>query len=302
MSLFRDVDTRFRWLDIKVMVFAGLGVLAAGALLLTLAFQQGYFATKIELLTEAPTGTDLRPGMAIKLSGFKIGEVRRVTLNKNARVDLHLRIEEQYMPWIKADSVVSTAREGLIGDSYLTVTSGSPNFSSLKNGESIIFMPSPALADIAQDVRNRILPVIDGTTALLGYLNDPQGDLRSSIGDLRKLVGEMRQTSTRTLANADRALATVEKTLPEISARTDAALNQLDVATAAAQQTAKATTQAIESAVPKLNRLLDNTDAAVSKSRVLMDGAGRRWPFKGGRMPEDVGPDTEPGKAVGNPP
>lgn len=297
MSLFRDADPRFQSLDAKVAVFAVLGALAGIGLIVMLAIQQGYFASRTELLVEAPTGIDMRPGMAVKLSGFKIGDVKSVELNENARVNLRLRVEDQYMKWIKADSFVSVAREGLIGDSYLTVTSGNPSLSSLRAGESLTFKPSPALADIAQDLRNRILPVIDGTTTMFTYLNDPKGDFRTTMGDVRRLAAELRQTREnldhllaatdrtlnkdlrQTLENTDRALETVDRELTAISKRSDETMEKIDAATVSAAR-------AIDSAAPKVDQLLENTDAAVRDGRKLMDGASKRWPFKGGKEPE----------------
>lgn len=299
MTLFRDTDTRFRHLDVKVGLFVLLGVLAVSALVLLLAWQQGYFATRTELRLEAPTGIDLRPGMAVKLSGFKIGDVSSVELNEHARVDVVLRIEDRYMPWIKADSQASIAREGLIGDSYLEVRSGNPELQSLRAGDTLLFEPSPALADIAADLRTRTLPVIDGTTRLLGYLNDPQGDFRGSMRELRYLVAELRQTRRQldtVLAGVDRlaredvkrTLATVEREVTDLSTRTDASLAKLDEATREAAEAADAAARAIDTASPRLNRVLDNTDAAVRDARKLMDGAGKRWPFKGGAVPVEI--------------
>lgn len=303
MSLLRDTDPRFRGLNLKIAAFALLALLASVGLLVLLAAQQGYFTRKVDILVEAPSGTDLRAGMAVKLSGFKIGEVKSVALNDAARVDVQLRIEEQYMRWVKADSVVSIAREGLIGDSYLAMKSGNASLPSLQSGESVQFEPTPALADIAADLRNRTLPVIDGTTKLLGYLNDPAGDFRVAMGDLRKLAGELRETRRkvdrlvddvdtlarddvkRTLGNTDRALATLEKQVTDLSAKAGESMAKLDETTASAKATAEAATRAIDGTAPKVQVLLDNTDAAVRDARTLMDGAGRRWPFKGGQPP-----------------
>ncbi|MFZ5697139.1 MAG: MlaD family protein [Pseudomonadota bacterium] len=306
MTLLRDADPRFRRLNAKVAVFVLLGLLASAGLLLLLAWEQGYFATKSEILLEAPTGTDLRPGMAVKLSGFKIGEVSRVELNGVARVDVRMLIEDKYLQWIKADSLVSVAREGLIGDSHLEIRSGNPALASLRGGDALMFEPTPALSDIAADLRARALPVIDGSIQLLDYLNDPQGDFRGTMAELRKLTTELRATRKgidqlvadvdalarddikRTLRNADHTLLAFEQQMTAISERTDRSLTQFDATTASARQTAEAVSRAIETAVPKVNRLLDNTDAAVRDGRKLMDGAGKRWPFKGGKAPDDA--------------
>lgn len=315
MTLFQDVDPRFRGLNAKVTVFAVVALLAGGALLLTLAFQQGYFTSKSKLHVEAPTGADLRSGMAVKLSGFKIGEVSRVELNEQARVDIQLKIEDRYLKWLKPDSRVSIAREGFIGDSFLVVTSGNPRNDSLKEGDSLVWEASPALADLAQDMRNRILPVIDGTTKLLDYFNDPKSDFRVAMVEMRKLATDFHKTRQRldtllddvdavarndvrkTLSNADRTLATIEKDMDAINARTDASLAKLDETLASAkataeeaQKTAQAATKAIDDASPRVNRVIDNTGKAVQETRQLIDGAGKRWPFKGGELPPEEVP------------
>lgn len=308
MSLFRDADPRFRGLNIKVAVFVALAAIAGVALLLTQAWQQGYFTTKTTLRVEAPTGVDLRPGMAVKLSGFKIGSVSRVELNESARVDVDMRIEDQYMKWIKADSRVSVTREGLIGDSYLSVSSGSPELTSLGEGEAVVFDVTPGLADLAQDIRNRILPVISGTTTLLDYLNDPKGDFRLAVADLRKLSGDLHETRKRvdtllasvdTVAREDvrKTLTTLQTEIQSISARTDQSLAKIDEATVSAKstsdearKTAEAARKAFEESTPRMNRLLDDADSAVQESRQLIDGASKRWIFRGGEMPKEAPP------------
>lgn len=316
MSLFRETDPRFRGLGLKVFLFAVLGVIAAVALLVTLAIQQGFFTSHTELRIEAPTGTDLRPGMAVKLSGFKIGDVKSVRLNDRARVDLVLRIEDQYMWWIKADSVVSNAREGVIGDPFLSVTAGDPGLDPVKPGEILIYRPAPALADIAQDLRTRILPVIDGTTKTLEYFNDPKSDFRGAIAEMKMLASELRETRRQvdrlvvdldevarkdlreTLDKADQTLDTVSTEITALSDRTDVSLAKLDAATTEAQATAAEATKAIDSAAPRVDSLLDEARKAVKDSRKLMNGIGKRWPFKGGEVPKDEVPAATGGEGA----
>lgn len=317
MSLFDDRDPRFRGLNLKVAAFLLVALAAAIGLFVVLAERQGYLQPKTDILVEAPTGSDLRAGMAVKLSGFKIGEVRDVSLNEAARVDVLMRLEDRYLRWVKADSVVSVAREGLIGDSFLVVSAGSPQLPALREGERLNFEPTPGLADIAQDLRARTLPVIDGMTELLGYLNDPKGDFRAGVGDLRRLVAELRETRSRldalledtralanddikrTLGSADRTLATLESQVTTLTGRVDASLQKLDAATSGAAR-------AVDSASPRLDQLLEEADAAVRDARKLMDGAGRRWPFKGGQAPADepeagAAPEVPPGGAPARP-
>lgn len=320
MNLFIDKDSRFRGLTLKVGAFVVVGLIASASLLAVLAERQGFFQARTELLAESPTGADLRPGMAVKLSGFKIGEVRSVSLNEQARVDVLMRIEDRYLRWIKADSFVSVAREGLIGDSHLAITGGSPKLPPVQEGDVLDFQQTPGLADIAQDLRARALPVIDGMTEVLAFLNDPDGDFRRTTANLRVLSAELRETRKqvdklldgmdtvaredvrRTLANVDETLATIEKETVDLARRSDHSLEKLDAATASATEAADAATRAIESASPRADRLLENADAAVRETRQAIDGASRRWPFRGGKLPpETPTTTTTPGAAEAAP-
>lgn len=304
MSLLADRDRRFRRLGLKVALFAGTALGAVLVLLGLYAGAKGYFVDKTPVRFEALTGTDLKPGMAVKLSGFKIGEVHQVALNERARVDVEMLIESRYMKWIKADSVAEMAREGMIGDSYISLKSGSPELEPLPPEVSIRFQPGESLNDIANDVRNRAVPVIDGMRELLGYINDPKGDVRQGLHDVRALAAELRATRKRldklltttekvvaddtrqtltaardTMAKADAALARLDTAIPALQARTETALTQLDATTAEARQTLSTATTLLQQASPRLNQTLDNSNALIGEARAAVQSARTRWPF-----------------------
>src|SRR6218665_3289388 len=247
-----DVDTRFRRLGLKLGLFIGVGLLLGVGLVLGLAVRQGYFSPKTPVYFIASSGSDLRPGMAVKLSGFKIGEVHSVGLNQFARVDVEMQIDDKYMHWIKSDSVATLAREGMIGDSFISVTSGNPDFPALMKDDRLRFVLGSSLGDIAQDVRNRVVPVIDEMHVLLKYANDPKGDVRGSFSELHRLTTDLQKTrrqmdqllahvdqlagkdvpetlaQTRsTLQRADASLSEIEKAVPALSAKAESSLDAL---------------------------------------------------------------------------
>lgn len=314
MSLAAELDPRFRRLGLKLGLFIGLGLLLGIGLLLGMAVRQGYFSPKTAVSFEASSGSDLRPGMAVKLSGFKIGEVRRVELNQQARVDVEMGIEDRYLHWIKSDSVAMLAREGMIGDSFISVTSGNPALPALMKEDRLRFAAGSSLGDIALDVRNRVVPVIDEMHALLKYANDPKGDVRGSFAELHQLTADMQKTRSHvdtllrdvdqlatndapatlkqaqgTLARADAALAEMEKAIPALNAQATRSLQSLDQATAAATRAAERADGLLEQTTPQLNRTLAETEALMREGRSAVSGARTRWPFKG--------PDVEPAPA-----
>ncbi|HET8730887.1 MAG TPA: MlaD family protein [Moraxellaceae bacterium] len=306
MSLPTINDPRFQRLGLKLALFVGAGVLLVLAITLTMAVRQGYFSPKTRVRFLAESGTDLRPGMAVKLSGFKIGEVSTVELNQQARVDVEMQIETRYLKWIKRDSVATLAREGMIGDSFISVSSGTPALPPLSTDERLRFVAGSSLGDIAIDVRNRVIPVIDELHRFLSYTNDPKGDIRASFRALHELAVQLQQTrkevdatlvavnqlarddapatlaQTRaTLERADASLAALEKSLPELSAQASRSLTQLDAATGAATTAATQAGDVMKDAGPRLDRTLVEAEALLRESRAAVSAARGHWPFKG---------------------
>ncbi|MGH8493352.1 MAG: MlaD family protein [Moraxellaceae bacterium] len=305
-----ETDSRFQRLGFKLGLFVGVGVLLGVGLLLGLAVRQGYFAAKTPVYFVAQSGSELRRGMAVKLSGFKIGEVHSVELNPFARVDVEMQIEDKYMQWVKPDSVATLAREGMIGDSFISVTSGSPDAPALTKDDRLRFVLGSSFGDIAQDVRNRVVPVIDEMHVLLKYANDPQGDVRGSFAQLHRLSNDLQQTRKHidqlllhvdqvagkevpetlaqariTLQRADASLQEIEKAVPALNAKAATSLEALSAAAASATQTAAKAEKLLDDTTPRLGSTLAETEALMHESRSAVSAARGRWPFKGPDVP-----------------
>jgi phospholipid/cholesterol/gamma-HCH transport system substrate-binding protein len=312
-SILNEQDARFRGLNIKVGVFIALAVTIGAILLAGLAVRQGVFAPKTQINFEAASGQDLRTGMAVKLSGFKVGEVSKVSLSEDARVDVEMQIEDRYIKWIKADSVAILAREGMIGDSYISMTAGNPVLPSLEKGGAVRFESGRGLADIAQDMRNRVVPVIDEVTTLLHSANDPKGDVRQTIKEVHALVVELRQTRKQvdkavanldrlqshdvpetlskvrgTLSRADTTLQHVDQQVPALSQQVGQSLQNVDKASAAATQAAQKATAVMNETSPRVNALLDDSRGVASDTKGVLGAMRNHWPFTGKPVAEQL--------------
>lgn len=315
MMVSAEIDPRFRRLNVKLGVFIGLALLLGIGLLLGLAVRQGYFSAKTPVFFEAASGSDLRVGMAVKLSGFKIGTVRRVELNQQAKVDVEMQIEDRYMQWIKSDSVATLAREGMIGDSFIALSSGNSFLPALSKEDRLRFVLGSSLGDIALDVRNRVVPVIDELHGFLRYANDPRGDVRGSFSELHKLTVELHGTrqkidatlqqmnqlagtdvpatlaqSRATLLRADASMKELEKAIPALSAEATRSLQSLSQASDKTGAAAAAAQKLLDDSAPRLNGALTETEALMKESRSAIGAARTRWPFKG--------PDVAPAEPV----
>ena len=311
-SVLNEKDARFQGLNAKVGFFIALALVIAVVLLGGLAVRQGVFEAKTLVVFEAPSGDFLTPGMAVKLSGFKIGEVSKVALNEDAEVEVSMLIENRYMQWIRADSVAVLQREGLIGDSYIAMTPGHPGQTELTKGGEVAFRASAGLSDIAADLRNRIIPVIGEMTTLLHYANDPHGDLRQSLKESRLLMVEMRQTRKKldtalvgldhvqkdelpatlgkmrsTLTDVDSTVQQIGQQVPALAGhvndtlqKVDQTLQKVSAASQAAEQAADKASATIAGIQPRANALLDDSRVLVKHSDQAVGAMRQHWPFR----------------------
>jgi phospholipid/cholesterol/gamma-HCH transport system substrate-binding protein len=290
MTLLADKDERFKGLFVKVSIFVLLSLLGVGLNFLYAALRQGLFLQKTPVYFVAPSSQDIREGMAVKLSGFKIGTVKSMALNENAQTRIELLIEDRYMHFLKSDAAVTVKREGVIGDNVLAVNRGTVDKGPLKPNAEIRFVQSGGLEQITEDLRDRLFPAINDISKLLHDINDPHGDIRVTLKNLRELTTELKGTRARldnlldhadTVVNNDarpmlqslnKSSAKLEQDLPGLLNKADATLDNLQKSSAVLKST-------LEASGPQLSSL-------VGGARKTVDSLNNSWLLKSG-VPSD---------------
>jgi phospholipid/cholesterol/gamma-HCH transport system substrate-binding protein len=248
MAILQDDDARFRNLSRKIGVFlliAGAGIVIT---LVAIGVQQELFTakTRIEFITDS--GREITEGMAVKLSGFRIGKVRRLRLTEDANVRVSLEISSEYMKWIRQDSRARLLKEGVIGDTVIEISPGSEQ--------------APALAHRGQIEFEREV----GMGQLIDQL----------YGDIRPLIADLRQT----VKNANAVLAA----LPATRARLDTVLGS---AQRNFENLEKVTESELPAAVRDGRRVVEDSGKVVdSLSRTWPISGGIERP-KAGVLPFD---------------
>lgn len=297
-TLLADKDERFKNLFGKTAFFVLLAALGIALTFLWAGVKKGYLTPKSTVYFVADSGQDIKTGMPVKLSGFKVGSVESLTLDRETRVRVEMRIEDEYMALLKEDAFVSLKKEGIIGDSILDLNRGTEGKKPLRADGTIKFERGGDLEQIAQDVRYRLLPILDQALVLMHGLNDPQGDVRQTVKNVRELTGEMRDTRARidrlldhadqaatqeirpllrsarqSAANAESMTEKLNKELPGMLQKTDASLENL-------RQTSETVKSAVERSAPQLPGLLGESRELLSGTRDIVDSASASWPLK----------------------
>lgn len=305
MKLLKDTDPRFQFLGWRVVLFVLAVVLVLVALAAGVAMKQGMFVQKTRLHFLAEHGAGFAPGMQVRFSGFRIGVVDKVALDEQARVNVDIVLESRYMKWIKSDTTAQMLQDGLMGDSYLEMIGGSPNLAPLKEGGQVRFAPmGQSLGDIAKDLKNRALPIIDSVQDTMNYLNDPKGDVRQIVANVRILTSELQQTRARVdqllnrvdglanheirttinsanqvLTRGDATLADVQTRLPLILDKATNSMANLETVSRDASAMAAKLRTTLDEAAPKLPGIVQSTGNLVRDSSDTLQGLQQSWPL-----------------------
>lgn len=254
-----------RW-SVVVTVMAVIGL--AGYL----GWKEGWFTPVARYHFESASSKSLRKGMAVRLSGFKIGQVSRVELQPDRRVRVEVAIFRPYLSFIKTDSEVRLESDLPLADASLEIVGGSPETKNAEPGAVLRYRDHGQSYDRLLGMAERLEPMIENLTALLAQARQPQSEL---------------QTSLRNLADTS---ARVQAWLPGFLERSDATLAALNRATAAATNTftplsqpegnlqvtlrdMRATTAEMRAALPPLMTDLKALVESLRKSAVNLEPA-----------------------------
>lgn len=181
-----------QWSQLKVgaLVLAAMAVLIFVILLMNSA-SGGLFAPKLTLRTYFDNAGGLKTGAPVTLEGVTIGNITHIRVVPNRSptpVEVDMRVGGEYIKDLHTDSTTSIAQAGVLGDSYVDITSahakGPPpeNHAELRSTEApslqgVISASQVSIEEITRLMRNtnRLMDTLNSTRGTLGGLiNDPK--------------------------------------------------------------------------------------------------------------------------------
>lgn len=195
MATLQDIDPRFKNLGKKVFLFVFFGILVVFTTIYFLGKEKDFFSPKINLHFITNTAFGYSEGMAVKLAGFRIGKVSKITLDEQAKVIIDLEIKKKYLKWIREDSTATLKKEGYIGESFIEVSFGSLDKPELKDGMQITYVKAKGLEDIAKEIVEELKPVAIDVKNFVMYITDPQGDVTRILKNTANLTYELNNTA-----------------------------------------------------------------------------------------------------------
>lgn len=282
--------------------------LLVGASAVYVMYARGVFEDTNELYLLAEDSEGVLVGMDMTFSGFPIGRVHRVDLDKRGGVRIRVDVPEKDWPLLRTSSVFTLTR-GLVGGSNLRAFTGVPDDPQLRDGAEFKVLIGDATAEIprlvadARELMKNLTALTDADSPIAASLANLQsvteqlktrGALGVLLGDeanAKKLITALDRTNALLAkvdgmaAKADAQVFGSKGVMPE----TREAIQQINGALNEARASLKKVdailtdAQAIANnakvATNDLDQLRAEVDTSLRKVEGMINQLNRRWPF-----------------------
>ncbi len=194
------------------LVFLAGAAALLGVFVLGIARAGNWLAPSVRLQFRTLDAAGLQTGMAVKISGFAVGQVRRIVLQPDAQVLVELELRDPYRSMVGRRSRAELAQQGLLGDSYIAITPdpaaiGQP---PIGDGETLVFTSRPDLEDLLTEVASSRIPL---QRAVSSGLSLAETRLPRSLDELDRTLVASRRLATRLEADTGRSSSELNRTL-----------------------------------------------------------------------------------------
>lgn len=203
-----------RELKVGAVLLSALALLAVGILLI--GQENNLFSRKARYHVKFATVSGLNEGSPVQLNGVRVGIVERIVLPE--RIDQELitvwvAIDRRYAPRVREDSVARIKTLGLLGDKYIEISSGSPQFAQLRNRGEI---PTAGATDVdrliasGEDVVQNVVHISHSLKNILGRMERGEGVLGDLVTDSPQ-GNDLRHSLTGSLQSVERLATSIEQ-------------------------------------------------------------------------------------------
>lgn len=144
----------------------------------------------------------LRRGAPVRLAGVNIGKVKQVSLQPNhaTHVLVEVEVKKSSAPSIKTDTEAFINVAGLMGETYLELTTGTPETEPLPVGKTIAGQDPPRLDQLMYEA----LTALQSANQLIG---DVQPEISTFITELKTLLSGFNKTMSQLSRQEKKAFA-----------------------------------------------------------------------------------------------
>ncbi len=179
-----------QWSQLKVgaLVLVGVGVLIVLIFLMS-GSSGGLFAKKLTLRSYYRNAAGLKKGAPVALEGVTIGNVARIRVvpeRSPTPVEVTMKMNDSARQFIHADSETSIQSAGMLGDSYVDITSVGKTGPQPEDNAELRARDVPSIqqvVDTSQQALQKLGDVMNKVNTLLDTLNSNRGSMGLFLND-----------------------------------------------------------------------------------------------------------------------
>ena len=183
----------YKNIEFKAGLLVILFLVALVSVFIYIGLQKELFAERVTYYVISDTGEKIEPGIPVRLSGFRIGQVENVTLDAVDFVTIEISILKRYQRWIVEDAEIILDQEGLIGKPYLKLLPGSDDAQVLEANSRIRLDKIGGLTELIEQAQ----PVMDDLKAIVSNIKDITDQLLAGHGQVQTILANLEQATTR---------------------------------------------------------------------------------------------------------
>jgi phospholipid/cholesterol/gamma-HCH transport system substrate-binding protein len=300
MQAQQALPKRFPGIRRRISLFLVTALCGLVGAVLLVAYKQGAFVRQTSIFFYADDVIGINKGMTVRLFGLPVGSVKSLEITGRG-VQVELSIISEYVPRLTRGSHARLTREGYIGAASIQLVPGSDPKGSrepVSAGDVIGYVPNLGVAELVDNIRNQLAPVVGELRRMLAELNRPDGDFRKSLQGASIVLQQLPETNRelrQLMRDADRTLVTVggraeaalaaterlgtqaEKELPALSGRLGTTLDSIGDAATEIRSATRKNGEALHQLLSQTPALMRDGTQLVRDGQEVIGAAKNSW-------------------------
>ena len=231
-----------RYIAVGIFIVAGVTLFALGIFLV--GSRHEAFARHMLLYTEFADLDGITKGSKVQVAGMDAGQVTGIDVppSPSGHFRVQMKVDESLHGLVRTDSVVTVDTEGVVGDTFLTIHSGSPNAAIAQADSVLQSKPPVTMSDLLshglgimndadatiKQVGGKLNVALDGVNVAVGNANDLLVGLKEGRGPAgmllrdEKMAGQIRESMSNvqsTTSNLNQASGRVNSIVADVQQR-----------------------------------------------------------------------------------
>jgi phospholipid/cholesterol/gamma-HCH transport system substrate-binding protein len=193
---------RFVGIGRKVSLFLVTAVLGVIGVILLVGYKQGVFVRHTKVYFHAADAFGINKGTSVRLFGLPVGNVSDLDISDRG-VKVEMSLISDYAPRIPKTSRARLIREGYVGAATIQLVPGGEPGQALQpvaEGDEIEYVAARGVAEMIDDFKTQITPVINDLRKVLVELNQPNSDFRKAMAGASAVLQQLPETNRETRA------------------------------------------------------------------------------------------------------